>query len=190
MARVECKCGEILSNHYVPNDVQLWVYTCGEWSSISENTAIVGWLFPSPSYDVWRCPTCERIYVYKLAEWTGKEWVGHSGLVKKYVLEDLQLTPPEECQTKCLSVNNTNKTSCSCDENTSISQSTNNIQLRVYTDVEWDALLTPKDEDHNIFDPNTFPLPTYDVWRCPICEKIYVFNWGVEKPIKIYIPED
>ena len=68
MARTTCKCGEVLSNHSIPNDIQLIVYTDKEWDKI-----------PDPQYDVWRCPNCKRIAVY--------DWENPYP-VMKYVLEE------------------------------------------------------------------------------------------------------
>lgn len=65
MARMECKCGEVLSNSLAPNDIQLRVYTDKEWDDIMIPDVIETWKFPQPKYDVWRCPKCESIYVFE-----------------------------------------------------------------------------------------------------------------------------
>lgn len=65
MARMNCRCGQVLSTVMAPNDIQLRVYTDREWDSILENDTIETWKIPLPAYDVWRCPKCERIYVFK-----------------------------------------------------------------------------------------------------------------------------
>jgi len=65
MARMECKCGELLSNSMAPNDIELWVYTDKEWDAILENDTIETWKIPLPVYDVWKCPKCERVYVFE-----------------------------------------------------------------------------------------------------------------------------
>jgi len=65
MARMECKCGELLSNSLAPNDIQLRVYTDREWDEILSVDIIETWKIPLPAYDVWKCPKCERIYVFK-----------------------------------------------------------------------------------------------------------------------------
>ena len=78
MARTECRCGEVLSITAVPNDVQLRVYTDIEWVEIEKNDMVEMWEFPLPKYDVWKCPKCERIYVY------GK---GNNSPLKVYALE-------------------------------------------------------------------------------------------------------
>ena len=64
MARMDCKCGECLSNHEAPNDIQLRVYTDREWDFILESDILEAWKVPLPTHDVWRCPKCERIYVF------------------------------------------------------------------------------------------------------------------------------
>lgn len=76
MARFECKCGETLSNSMAPNDVELKVYTDKEWDEIINCEIIDPIEIPSPRFSVWRCPICERIYVFD-----GDE------VVKTYVLE-------------------------------------------------------------------------------------------------------
>lgn len=78
MARMECKCGELLSNSQAPNDVQLRVYTDKEWDDMFQDDFIEPWKIPMPTYDVWRCPKCERIYVFK---------DGNDTAIKIYVLE-------------------------------------------------------------------------------------------------------
>ena len=79
MAKMTCKCGEFLSNSLAPNDIELRVYTDKEWDKISEADTINTWEIPLPSYDVWKCPKCERVYVFK---------EGSDTAVKIYVLEE------------------------------------------------------------------------------------------------------
>lgn len=64
MARLNCKCGEILSNSMVPNDIELRVYTEKEWDEIMSVDNINTWEIPMPKKDVWKCPKCQRIYVF------------------------------------------------------------------------------------------------------------------------------
>ena len=61
------------------------------------------------------------------------------------------------------------------------SEAPNDIELRVYTDKEWDDILS-------VDTINTWEIPTpkYDVWKCPKCEQIYVFEEGNSKAIKEY----
>lgn len=65
MSRMVCRCGETLSNTSVPNDIELTVYTDKEWDEICNCESIEPWKIPLPTYDVWKCPKCGRIYVYK-----------------------------------------------------------------------------------------------------------------------------
>ena len=76
MASFICKCGKRLSNTESPNDIQLRVYTDSEWDSILEHDTIETWKISQPKNDVWRCPTCERVYVFQ-----------NSKLVRTYVIE-------------------------------------------------------------------------------------------------------
>lgn len=76
MARFQCKCGETLSNSMAPNDIELRVYTDREWDQITNCETLDPVAIPFPKYDVWRCPSCERIYVFD-----------GDNIVKTYVLE-------------------------------------------------------------------------------------------------------
>lgn len=79
MAGFMCKCGQGLSNNIAPNDIQLRVYTDKEWDDIINMGMIDSLYIPRPKYDVWRCPKCERVYVF-----------GEDNKVKKvYALEDV-----------------------------------------------------------------------------------------------------
>ena len=64
MAKVMCRCGNLLSSVQCPNDVQLRVYTDAEWDAIINMGVIDSVDIPFPKYDVWKCPKCGRIYVY------------------------------------------------------------------------------------------------------------------------------
>ena len=78
MAKMDCKCGHILSTVEVPNDVQLWVYTDKEWDGIMSDEVLIPWQIPLPKYDVWMCPECKRVFVFEN---------GNNIPVMKYVLE-------------------------------------------------------------------------------------------------------
>jgi len=78
MARFLCKCGEVLSTSLAPNNVQLRVYTDEEWDQIINQECINPIIIPLPKFDVWRCPHCERLYVFK---------DGEDQPIKRYVLE-------------------------------------------------------------------------------------------------------
>lgn len=64
MAKMNCKCGYILSTTQVPNNIQLWVYSDKEWEDIMDCEMLIPWKIPLPTYDVWMCPKCKRIYVF------------------------------------------------------------------------------------------------------------------------------
>lgn len=65
MARMTCRCGKLLSNSQVPNDIELVVYTDREWDKICDCDSLEPWMIPLPKYNIWRCPDCKRIYVYE-----------------------------------------------------------------------------------------------------------------------------
>jgi hypothetical protein len=71
---------------------------------------------------------------------------------------------------------------CKCGETLSNTQAPNDIELRVYTDREWDEII-----QHDSIDPLTIPFPKHEVWRCPKCERIHVFDG--DKVIKRYVLE-
>ena len=64
MARFNCKCGEVLSNSMAPNEIELRVYTDKEWDEIMAVDTINTWEIPMPQKDIWKCPTCQRLYVF------------------------------------------------------------------------------------------------------------------------------
>ena len=65
MASMICRCGYRMSTSAAPNDIQLRVYTDVEWDAMTSEEWIEGWRLPLPKHDVWRCPRCERIYVFE-----------------------------------------------------------------------------------------------------------------------------
>lgn len=77
------------------------------------------------------------------------------------------------------------KMTCKCGRILSTTQVPNGIELRVYQDREWDAIM-----DIDSIEPWKIPLPEYEVWKCPNCSRIYVFNQGNPNPIMQYILED
>ena len=79
MAKMNCKCGYLLSTTQVPNDIELWVYTDREWDEILDCDIIEPWKIPSPKYDVWKCPNCNRIYVFEK---------GYGAPIMTYILEE------------------------------------------------------------------------------------------------------
>ncbi|WP_127534008.1 hypothetical protein [Paenibacillus kobensis] len=62
MAKFQCICGERLWNGLVPNDIQIHATEIELWNkAMSENVAVLDW----PEEDVWRCPQCFRLYLFK-----------------------------------------------------------------------------------------------------------------------------
>ncbi len=77
MASFLCKCGNSLKNNLCPNNVQLRVYSDEEWFALYGIKIISVGDIPLPKKDVWRCPVCERIYVFD----------NEGNLSKTYILE-------------------------------------------------------------------------------------------------------
>ena len=82
MARYKCKCGQVLNSQESPVEVKLHVYTDTEWDEIWGDEAITSENFPDTKYDIWRCPKCERIYVFDYTR-------DKDRLIKYYVLHSL-----------------------------------------------------------------------------------------------------
>ena len=70
---------------------------------------------------------------------------------------------------------------CTCGAELSNHKAPNDIQLRVYTDREWDAIC-----DCDSIQPWMIPEPQYDVWRCPVCKRLYIYADSKESPIMVY----
>ena len=64
MARYLCKCGKEMSNTLCPNDIQYKIFSDKEWDDIINIGDIDTVDLPDPTVDVWRCPECERVYIY------------------------------------------------------------------------------------------------------------------------------
>lgn len=71
---------------------------------------------------------------------------------------------------------------CKCGEVLSNSLAPNDVELRVYTDIEWDDII-----NMGHIESVDIPFPKRDVWRCKKCERIYVFDG--DKVVKRYIVE-
>lgn len=65
MAKFECNCGNILSNSRSPNDIEYHVYSDFEWNKILANNVIDSISIPRPQYEVWKCPKCQRLYIFE-----------------------------------------------------------------------------------------------------------------------------
>jgi hypothetical protein len=74
---------------------------------------------------------------------------------------------------------------CKCGETLSNSLAPNDIELKLYTDMEWDEII-----NQEVIDPLAIPEPKYDVWRCPKCERLYFFENGKDEAIKVYKLEE
>lgn len=73
------------------------------------------------------------------------------------------------------------KMTCTCGAELNNQEAPNDIELVVYTDKEWSKIC-----DCESIQPWIIPLPQYEVWRCPSCKSIYVYEYGKERPIMIY----
>lgn len=60
---------------------------------------------------------------------------------------------------------------CRCGKTPSNSSAPNDIELKAFTDVEWDDII-----NLGMIDSIDLPNPSHDVWRCPACGRIYVFE--------------
>lgn len=70
---------------------------------------------------------------------------------------------------------------CICGKTLSNHECPNDIELRVYTDREWEEIF-----DCESIQPWLIPIPRYNVWRCPVCKRIYVYEGKKDKPIMVY----
>jgi hypothetical protein len=74
MARFKCKCGNIISTTLYPNEIEIRAYTTKEWEKILENDTVETISIPAPENQVWRCPVCERLYVFPAVEENGRKF--------------------------------------------------------------------------------------------------------------------
>lgn len=74
---------------------------------------------------------------------------------------------------------------CLCGMELSNHEAPNDVELVVYTDKEWERIC-----DCESIEPWNIPLPRYNVWQCPRCKRIYVYNRENENPVMIYRLED
>ena len=58
------------------------------------------------------------------------------------------------------------------------------VNLYVYTKDEWYNI-----RDMGMIDTLNIPFPKYDVWKCPKCGRIYVYDDGYGDPIAVYTLE-
>ena len=76
------------------------------------------------------------------------------------------------------------KMDCNCGHILSTVEVPNDVQLWVYTDKEWDGIMSDE-----VLIPWQIPLPKYDVWMCPECKRVYVFENGNNIPVMKYVLE-
>jgi hypothetical protein len=74
---------------------------------------------------------------------------------------------------------------CKCGKQLDNHQAPNDIELVVYTDKEWDKIC-----NCDSIQPWTIPSPKVEVWRCPACKRIYVYDRKKDAPIMIYALEN
>ena len=74
---------------------------------------------------------------------------------------------------------------CKCGKSLDNHEAPTDIELIVYTDKEWDAIC-----NCDSIQPWMIPSPRYEVWRCPVCKRIYVYDRGEDIPIMIYTLEN
>ncbi len=61
-----CKCGKDMWNGQIPNDIEFSVYSDKRMCEILENDMVDTIdLARMNEYNVWRCPECGRLYVFK-----------------------------------------------------------------------------------------------------------------------------
>ena len=70
---------------------------------------------------------------------------------------------------------------CKCGAEWSNRAAPNDIEVAVYTDQEWEKIC-----DCESIQPWMIPSPRYEVWRCPKCKRVYVYEDGNESPVMIY----
>lgn len=70
---------------------------------------------------------------------------------------------------------------CSCGAELSNHEAPNDVELIVYTDKEWEEIFNCDN-----LQPWKIPRPKYNVWRCPSCKTIYVFEGDKDLPVMVY----
>jgi len=75
---------------------------------------------------------------------------------------------------------------CKCDERMWNGLTPNDIQYWVYSDRKMDKIC----ENDTIDVIALWDIYDYDVWRCPKCKRLYVFQDGSNTPKYIYQLED
>ena len=70
---------------------------------------------------------------------------------------------------------------CTCGMELNNQEAPNDIELVVYTDKEWEKIC-----DCDTLEPWMIPRPKYNVWHCPMCKSIFVYEESGETPVMIY----
>lgn len=73
---------------------------------------------------------------------------------------------------------------CKCGAELTNQQAPNDIELVVYTDREWEEIC-----DCDSIEPWMIPLPRYNVWRCPQCKRVIVYEGANPCPVMVYALE-
>ena len=73
---------------------------------------------------------------------------------------------------------------CKCGNELDNHDAPNDVELVVYTDREWDKICNCTN-----IQPWMIPLPKFEVWRCCICKRIYVYDKQNNVPKMIYALE-
>jgi rubrerythrin len=158
MAWFTCKCSNKLSDSQVPSENIIVAFLGLEWEEKAKKHTELAFL--SPDNNVWYCPECGRIYIFK-----GKQQIAQYVVEREWGKDDK------------IQVGYSSFLKCDCGN--SISNNMNTIIA--YTDFEWDEKTMGVKLIKNI------PKPQRDVWYCPECDKIFVFKNGTLK--KQYIIE-
>jgi len=64
MAKLQCRCGNLLSNSLVPSEIVLHLFTDKKMDEILVNDSIMTIELHNLSTELWRCPNCDRVYKF------------------------------------------------------------------------------------------------------------------------------
>lgn len=151
MSHIRCLCGNSLSDFHCPNDIVFWVFTDREWFDIKHSNIYDSIDIPFPTHQVWKCPECERVF---LMEW-------HGDFLKTYVVE-------KENEAKSI---DEKQYICSCGQSLYDSLDPSEFILRAFSDKEWIDMISIEK-----IDPPNLPSPEHQVLKCPVCDRVHVFN--------------
>jgi hypothetical protein len=80
-----------------------------------------------------------------------------------------------------LEANDIAKITCECGTVLSNVEVPNDIELHVYSDKEWDKIL-----QNDLIETWKIPLPKFDIWICPKCKRVFVFECGSNNVRYVY----